>query len=56
MIPNQGLGVVHKLLLQEEVGRTGGPKMSPDCQRSYHIEYVRGAGGQEKPKSRQCSL
>ena len=33
---NKVLGVVHKLRLQDKVGRCGGLKMSTFCQCSYH--------------------
>ena len=49
------LGVVHKLRLQDEVGRWS--KKSTFCQRLYHRKCQRmGVGGQKKPKSCQHSL
>ena len=49
------LGVVHKLRLQDEVGRWS--KNSTFCQHSYHRRCKRrGVGGQKKPKSCQSSL
>ena len=47
--------VVHKLRLQDEVGRWS--KNVRFCQRSYHrIWQCRGVGRQKKPKSCQRSL
>ena len=49
------LGVVHKLRLQDEVGRWS--KMSTFCQRLCHRKRQRrGVGGQKKLKSCQRSL
>ena len=43
------LGGIHKLPLQEKVGRWS--KMSTFCQRSYHRKCQRrGVGGQKKAK------
>ena len=47
------LGVVHKLRLQDEVGKWS--KMSTFCQRSYRRKcQCRGVGGQKKKEPKSC--
>ena len=55
MLVQLQLGAVHKLRLQDQVGRWS--KNVHFCQRLYHRKCQRrGVGGQEKPKSCQRSL